>query len=277
MFRFLRPPAPPKTPARVTPTRDHLDLLAGESIVRIVLRRHSASARISLRVRAADGAVVLTMPLRTPLAQAQAFAHKHRDWIASRLARIPEGVDFVPGAIIPIRGVAHVIMHRPRLRNAVWVEALPASSVALDKAAMALCVAGSPADVPRRVQDYLKREAKHDLTLSVERHARAIGLTARKITLRDQRSRWGSCSSTGSLNFSWRLILAPGHVLDYLAAHEVAHLKHMDHSDRFWTLTHQLCPGTDKAEAWLKQNGASLYRFGAAKPAGQKTAAGTAA
>jgi predicted metal-dependent hydrolase len=83
------------------------------------------------------------------------------------------------------------------------------------------------------------------------------------ITIRDQRSRWGSCSASGGLNFSWRLIMAPPHVLDYLAAHEVAHLVHMNHSDEFWALTRSLSGDTDKAEAWLKAHGASLHRYGA--------------
>jgi predicted metal-dependent hydrolase len=125
-----------------------------------------------------------------------------------------------------------------------------------------ICVAGDLSHVPRRVADFLKREARRDLDAAVARHCKALGLAARRITLRDTTSRWGSCSTTGALNFSWRLILAPPFVLDYLAAHEVAHLAHMNHSAMFWRVTRRLFPETDRAEAWLKAHGSGLHRFG---------------
>ena len=115
-----------------------------------------------------------------------------------------------------------------------------------------LCVAGEAPHIARRVGDFLKREARKDLEAAVARHAYRLGVAPRKIALRDTSSRWGSCSSTGGLNFSWRLILAPPFVLDYLAAHEVAHIVHMNHSPMFWKLTHRLFPETERAEAWLK-------------------------
>lgn len=122
---------------------------------------------------------------------------------------------------------------------------------------------GDPRHTPRRVQDFLKREASADLESAVAHYTQALGVRARSTTLRDQRTRWGSCASSGRLNFSWRLILAPPHVLDYLAAHEVCHLREMNHSDRFWALVYGVCPATDAAEAWLKANGAGLHRYGA--------------
>jgi len=105
-------------------------------------------------------------------------------------------------------------------------------------------------------------EAKRDLAAAVKRHTDALGIPARSITVRDTRSRWGSCSAQGSLNFSWRLVLAPPFVLDYLAAHEVAHLKEMNHSPQFWRVAHALCPRLEEAERWLKRNGADLHRYG---------------
>jgi len=113
--------------------------------------------------------------------------------------------------------------------------------------------------------DFLKREAGKDIEAAVKRYAKAIGATPKRIAVRDTVSRWGSCSSTGGLSFSWRLILAPPFVLDYLAAHEVAHLIHLNHSPRYWTLLRRACPDTDRAENWLKVHGASLHRFGAAR------------
>ena len=117
----------------------------------------------------------------------------------------------------------------------------------------------------RRVADFLKREAGKDIEAAVRRYVKAIGATPRRIAVRDTVSRWGSCSSTGGLSFSWRLILAPPFVLDYLAAHEVAHLIHLNHSPKYWTLLRRACPETDRAEAWLKVHGASLHRFGAGR------------
>ena len=155
----------------------------------------------------------------------------------------------------PLRGVAHRIVHAPEARGVVWVEP------GLD--GPRLCVAGERPHVARRVIDFLKREARKDIEAAVRRHARAIGVEPKRIAVRDTVSRWGSCSSAGRLSFSWRLILAPPFVLDYLAAHEVAHLVHLNHSPKFWALLGRACPNTDRAEAWLKAHGASLHRYGA--------------
>jgi predicted metal-dependent hydrolase len=106
------------------------------------------------------------------------------------------------------------------------------------------------------------REARRDLSQSVAVYATRLGQRPARVTLRDTRSRWGSCTARGELNFSWRLILAPPVVLDYLVAHEMAHLREMNHSPRFWALTHELCPHVDEAERWLKRHGSELHRYG---------------
>jgi predicted metal-dependent hydrolase len=224
---------------------------AGETY-RIALRRVATSRRYTLRVRAASRDCLLTMPARGTLKAAREFAERHAAWIGVRLARLPKPVAFQPGEIVPLRGVDRRIVHRPNMRGVVWLEA------------GTLCVAGDLAHAPRRVADWLKREARRDLEAAVARHAAAAGVKPRRLSLRDTTSRWGSCSSTGALNFSWRLILAPPFVLDYLAAHEVAHMSHMNHSPLFWALTKRLFPDTDRAEAWLKAQGSTLHRFGAA-------------
>ena len=125
-----------------------------------------------------------------------------------------------------------------------------------------ICVAGDAPHVSRRAGDFLKREAKRDLEAACRRYAEAAGVKIKRITVRDQSSRWGSCSTTGVLSFSWRLILAPPFVLDYLAAHEVAHLVEMNHSRRFWRLVERLCPGMQRAKAWLDAHGTDLHRYG---------------
>jgi predicted metal-dependent hydrolase len=161
----------------------------------------------------------------------------------------------VHGAVLPLRGRLRRIEHRPGERGAVWVETHGSENL--------LCVAGEAPHVSRRVHDYLKREAKRDLEVASRRAAQSLGITFRRVSVRDQRSRWGSCSSNGVLSFSWRLILAPPFVLDYLAAHEVAHLVEMNHSRRFWRLVAGINPDPGSAKAWLDAHGADLHRYGA--------------
>jgi predicted metal-dependent hydrolase len=232
----------------------HLDVAHSGAIYRVALKRLSSARRFTLRVRGATRDVVLTMPARSSLKSAREFAERHAAWIGARLARLPRPVAFEPHSVAPLRGIDHTIVHRPGVRGVVWVERGEAGPM--------ICVAGDLAHVGRRVADYLKREARSDLEAAVARYSKTLRVEARRITLRDTTSRWGSCSSTGALNFSWRLILAPPFVLDYLAAHEVAHFVHMNHSPAFWKVTHRLFPETDRAEEWLKTHGADLHRFG---------------
>ena len=233
----------------------HLDIADSGATYRVALKRLTSARRFTLRVRGATRDVVLTMPARSSLKSAREFAERHAAWIGARLARLPRPVTFEPHSAAPLRGIDHRIVHRPGARGVVWVER--------DETGPTICVAGDLAHVARRVADFLKREAREDLQAAVARYAKRLDVSPKRIVLRDTASRWGSCSSTGRLNFSWRLILAPPFVLDYLAAHEVTHIVHMNHSPLFWKLTRRLFPETDRAEAWLKANGAGLHRFGA--------------
>jgi len=235
-----------------------IDVSHAGSTYRVLLKRVATARRFTLRVRAATHDVILTMPPRSSLSGAKSFAERHAAWIGARLDRLPAPKHFGAGEIVPLRGILHKIVHRPAERGTVWIE--PPAKSATDNMPL-LCVSGDAPHLERRVHDFLKREAKHDIEHAVMRHASKIGVSPRKITLRDTTSRWGSCSSTGSLNFSWRLIMAPGFVLNYLAAHEVAHLLHMDHSPPFWKTAAKLTPDVDRAEAWLKAHGTSLLRF----------------
>jgi predicted metal-dependent hydrolase len=243
------------------PGRDSASLItlqhAGETIV-VALRRAPSARRFTLRVRFAARDAVLTMPQRASVKDARAFAERHAAWIAARLDRLPATIPFAHGAIVPLRGVEHTLLHAPGKRGTVWSE--ERDDVATR---FSLCVAGQTEHMHRRVQDHLKHEARRDLEAAVARHTSALGLPSRSVGLRDPVSRWGSCSAAGSLNFSWRLIMAPPFVLDYLAAHEAAHLVHLDHSPRFWALAKKLCPETDRAEAWLSAHGAHLHKYGA--------------
>lgn len=221
----------------------------------VAVKRRAAARRMTLRVSQATGEITLTLPERADFLVGKLFAEKHGGWIAARIARRPASVPFAPGQIIPFRGAPHRIVHWSKVRGVT-------RAIDDKDGAAIIAVAGDAAHVARRVKDFLRRAALEDLERAVKRHTAALGIPARKITIRDTTSRWGSCSSKGHLNFSWRLILAPPLVLDYLAAHEVAHLKEMNHSHRFWALTHKLCPRTEEAELWLKKHGASLHGYG---------------
>ena len=238
------------------------DVVHAGEMHRVQIKRVASARRFTLRVRAATRDAVLTMPPRGSLPRAKIFVERHAAWIGARLERLPVPTPFGPGAAIPLRGIMHEIDHRPSQRGTVWLEAGDEATGALPK----LCVSGAEPFVARRVQDFLIRQARGDLEIAVTRHAATLGVKARRMTLRDTATRWGSCSSSGALSFSWRLVMAPPYVLDYLAAHEVAHLKHMNHSDAFWSVTARLVPDFSRAEAWLKSNGVGLMRFGVTAP-----------
>ncbi|MBB3809788.1 M48 family metallopeptidase [Pseudochelatococcus contaminans] len=219
------------------------------------LRPQTGAKRFTLRVSMATGEAVLTVPANADVTVVRRFLDGHAAWIAQRMQTVPQRIPFEAGALVPLRGEEHRIVHWSAVRGSVKVERDSAGSPII-------AVSGEAPHLPRRVRDFLQREARVDLSAAVKRHTAALGVPARSITLRDTRSRWGSCSSQGRLNFSWRLVMAPPMVLDYLAAHEVAHLREMNHSDRFWRLTYQLCSHTDAAEAWLKRHGSGLHRYG---------------
>ena len=225
------------------------------AVYAVRLRRHALARRYTLRIHAASRDVVLTMPPRGSVKAARAFAQKHGGWIAARLKRLPEATPFAHGVEVPLRGEPHRIVHRRGERGTVWTET-DGSGQRL------LCVAGESPHVDRRISDFLKREAQRDLDAASRGYAAQIGVSIKRICVRDQSSRWGSCSNTGVLSFSWRLILAPPFVLDYLAAHEVSHLVELNHSPRFWRLVKRLYPQLERAKVWLDANGTDLHRYG---------------
>ncbi len=241
---FRRPPEP-----------QTIEVAVGEDVCSVRVRRHPQARRYTLRIQAATREVVLTMPPRGSLREARDFAQRHGGWIAARLNRLPAAVPFAHGTVVPVRGLDHRIEHRRGARGTVW------SELAADGARL-LCVAGEAPHVSRRVADHLKREARRDLEAASARYAERLAVRVRRVSIRDPSSRWGSCSTTGVLSFSWRLILAPDFVLDYLAAHEVAHLVEMNHSPRFWRTVLAVCADTRRAKAWLDAHGAELHRYG---------------
>jgi predicted metal-dependent hydrolase len=227
----------------------------GSQVFAIRLRRHRRARRYTLRIHPTDREAILTMPPRGLIAEAREFAQLHGGWIAARLGRLPKAAPFQHGTVVPLRGVPHRIVHRAGERGTVSMETR-------DSGDKVLCVAGGYDHIDRRVHDFLKREARRDLQKAALEYADRLGVRVRRISIRDQSSRWGSCTSAGSLSFSWRLILAPPFVLDYLAAHEVAHLVEMNHSSRFWRVVARVCPSVERAKKWLDTYGNDLHRYG---------------
>jgi predicted metal-dependent hydrolase len=244
-----------KRPRAPAPSPQVITVVANDQSYDVTVRRHRRARRYTLRIHATRREAILSMPLRGSLSDAKAFAQRHGPWLAERLHKLPDGIAFADGGVLPLRGEPHRIAHRPRARGTVWRECG-------DDGANLLCVAGDGAHTSRRVKDYLKREARRDLAIAARRYADALDVKYKRISVRDQSSRWGSCNSDGVLSFSWRLILAPPFVLDYLAAHEVAHLVEMNHSVRFWRLVDRICPETERAKAWINTHGNDLHRYG---------------
>jgi len=227
--------------------------------VPVEVRRNASARRLTLRVSKTRRAVVMTLPSTCRIEDADRFLKTHADWVRDRLGRVPEPVPLVDGAVIPLRGRPHRIFHSGQTRGApvVRVETPPRGTGRLE-------VAGRPEHAPRRLKDWLIAEAHRDLGARVASHAAKLGVRARHISLRDQTTRWGSCSASGYLSFSWRLILAPAYVLDYVAAHEVAHLLEMNHGPRFWKLVADSVPLLEEAKNWLRNEGTNLHRYAGA-------------
>jgi predicted metal-dependent hydrolase len=219
------------------------------------------AVRVSTRARSYRlsiphyGAPVLTVPRHGRWSEAQAFLNRQTGWLAARLKRSGQPVAFAAGERIPVRGIEHLIVATGKLRGRVEpgeVDGVPVLLV--------------PGEVPhrgRRLTDWLKLEAQADLEARVAAHAARLGVTVTSVRLRAQSTRWGSCSSSGRLNFNWRLILAPDFVLDYVAAHEVAHLVEMNHSAAFWETVARTLPTMARGRSWLKAHGRQLMAYGA--------------
>jgi len=217
--------------------------------VDLSVRVNRRARRISLRVDPADGRVVLVLPASRARAEGLRFAATKAAWLLARLDDVPPRQPFSDGAIAPLLGRPHVVRHDPR-----------GSGVRV--ADGAIRVAGRAEHMARRLKDWLKLEARRDLSARALAAAARIEEKVTRVTVRESRTRWGSCTRTGRLSFCWRLIFAPEHVIDYVVAHEVAHLRHMNHGPRFWRLVRELCPGHAEARAWLSEKGAQLHRYG---------------
>lgn len=225
-------------------------ILDGDPPIALLLRPSARAKRLSLRVSRLDGRVTLSLPRGASRRHALAFAEEKADWIRRQLAQRADVTRPMPGTALPFCGTERPIVTHP------------GRSVSFTGTAIAV-PERDPARTPARLMAFLKAHARDALAEASTRHAAALGRSHGKITLRDTRSRWGSCSSRGDLMYSWRLIMAPPEVLDYVAAHEVAHLAQMNHSPAFWAEVARLCPDYHAPRRWLHQNAPALhlYRF----------------
>lgn len=222
-------------------------VLAGDPPVEVHLRRSAQARRLSLRVSGLDAKVTLTLPNGVAERQGLAFAAEKAEWLRRQIASRPEVVDVGIGCELPIYGRPHQVVAGQGRRIEVRDQQI--------------LVPGNPETAGRRLAAFLKALAREQLAAASDRYAADLKRPYSRISLRDTRSRWGSCSSAGVLMYSWRLVMAPMEVLEYVAAHEVAHLRHMDHSAAFWRQVEELYGDYSAARGWLRENGSELHRY----------------
>lgn len=215
------------------------------------IRVNPRARRLLLRIDAAARSIELVLPRGVPAEHGLKFLDAQRGWIAARLDALPQPVPFAEGAVVPVFGMPH------RIRRVDDPGAAPVAIIDGE-----IRVKGEPAHLPRRVRDHLAHLAGRELARRARAYAAQIDQRVARVTVRDTKSRWGSCSSTGNLSFSWRLVFAPESVVDYVVAHEVAHLAEMNHGPRFWKLVRSLTPDTVTPRAWLKRHRTELLSYG---------------
>ena len=236
-----------------------LDLQDGETPVEVRVNRRAK--RLILKVDTVRGRAIVTAPSKRAIPEALAFAKARGAWIREQLAHSLRGHPFSPGALCPYRGEPHLIINAGPPRARVKISKTP-----VDDEAGEITVGGDPQHVNRRITDWLKRQARTVLTEKADHYAAMVGRKRGPVSVRDTHSRWGSCTSDGALSFSWRLILAPPWILNYVAAHECAHLVHLNHSAEYWRLLHSLDVDVDGARNWFNAHGEALHAYGVEAP-----------
>lgn len=222
-------------------------VLLGKPNVEITLRKSAKARRISLRVSGLDGRVTLTLPKDVSEREGLKFARQKEGWIRDQLLVRPKTISVKFGADIPVEGECLRIVQGAGRR--------------VERSEGFLHVPGSAETVSTKVRAWLKAQARNQLAATSDHYAAKLQVDFNRISIRDTRSRWGSCSSTKGLMYSWRLYMAPPEVLSYVSAHEVAHLKEMNHSSAFWAIVGRLYPGYEIPRRWLRNNGSDLHLY----------------
>lgn len=222
---------------------------------RLLYKISQRARRISLRVNSSDREVIITVPGKRAMTKARAFALKQKDWIDVQLEALPRPEPFIPGQTITLFGEPFTLV-RPEGRG----------RPVIDREAKEIRVAAPDEAFAGRVRRLLIREARSALEDASHKYAAMLGKEVAKISVRDTSSRWGSCitrAGKGHISYSWRLIGAPPYVLDYVAAHECAHMIEANHSAAFWAVVDDIFSETKKAKNWLRAHGANLHALGA--------------
>lgn len=232
--------------------------VAGRSLP-LMIWENPRAKRLTLRIETGGKAIRVTIPPRLPERELDLFIARHHGWIENQIAKVPLAAPLQAGSMIKIRGIEHRIIHLAALRGTT-------RQAQDENGQPVLIIHGDIQHLGRRIADYLKKLAKTDIHALVMVHSSRIGKAANSVRFKDTTSRWGSCTSKGDLSFSWRIMMAPGTVINYLVAHEVAHLIEMNHGPDFWALCTRLCPDTPTARAWLKKNGSALHAISFTTP-----------
>lgn len=223
--------------------------IAREAGIELKVVVSERARRLGLRIDAKNRIPVLTVPRKCGRRQALEFVRAQKLWIDEHLRKLPEQKQFADGDKISLNGAELVIRHCPGMRGGVRIEN------------QELRVSGKPEFLARRVRDFIKEQAYNLLSELSAQKAAQIGCRVNRVVIKDTKSRWGSCSSLNNINYSWRIMLAPPKVIDYLTAHEVSHLKYHDHSESFWRCVDALAEDMAFGRSWLKKNGAELNRY----------------
>jgi predicted metal-dependent hydrolase len=216
--------------------------------VEVFYNQRSKSMR--LRLDKLQKRAILTLPPRTPLYEARAFLERSKSWLFKRLQQHPSRIPFINGNCIPIFGQDHIIHYVPA----------PQSKIELKDAR--ILMQGPTENLSLALKTWLKHHAHSYVNQRCQDYANQIGKKINYIRVRDVKSRWGSCSHQANLSFSWRLVFAPLPIVDYVCAHEVAHLLEMNHSHQFWAVVESICPNPKTHIHWLKKNSARLFSYG---------------
>lgn len=222
-------------------------VLPGNPPIPLTLRRSARARRISLRISQLDGRVTLTLPKRLPEAEGLAFAESKQEWIRQHLAARGADVIVAPGAELPVGGRMRRVVRRQGRGVRIGTDEI--------------AVSGPDDRAGKRIAAHLRTLARDRLAAACDDYAARLGRPYSRLTLRDTRSRWGSCTSDGGLMFSWRLIMTPPEVLGYVAAHEVAHLAQMNHSPAFWAEVTRIYGDYSAPRQWLRDHGGGLHRY----------------
>lgn len=226
------------------------DLTGRKAVVYLLV--NARAKRISLRIDLVKQVAFATAPHKRDLPRAAAFAQSRGQWVLDKLTKIPQALPFTPGAMVPVRDMPHQLVHAPHLTGLPrWIGDEPV-----------IVVPGPLASFSGRIQRALQSAALGDIRKAAARYSTAVGRQAGPIRVKEMKSRWGSCASDGTMSFSWRLIFAPSRVLEYVAAHECAHLIEMNHGPKFWALVDRIYGEPGAERDYLVKEGPRLMRYG---------------